>query len=172
MDNKKTKRLILLLLLIALFAIVLAIWALFFRDNVEVIVPDRVPSIEDNAEKIPGDDSQKSDTPADGGSVSPTFKNEVIVDLKNNIADLYFANPNKSTHDTVLQIVVGDTVIAQSGAIVSGNQISELSLADNANKMLVKGEYNGKFVLHFYDKTTGIIDTTANLEIEVIIKVI
>lgn len=172
MDNKKTKRLIFLLLLIALFAIALAIWALFFRNNVEVIIPDRVPSIEDNAEKIPGDDSQKSDTTTDGGSVSPTFSNEVIVDLKNNKVNLYFANPNKSTHDIVLQIVVGDTVIAQSGAIVSGNQISELSLANNANKMLVKGEYNGKFILHFYDKTTGKIDTTANLEIEVIIKVI
>jgi len=170
LDNKKSKRIILLLLLIALLAIAVAIWALFFKTDTEIIPPDRVPAVENNAESIPGDDTEKSDAPAGGGSVNLTYSNQVVIDLDNNKATLYFASPNKSSHDVVLQIVVRDNVIAQSGTIIPGNQIKELELVDGADKMLSKGEYDGKFIVHFYDKANGNKDDV-NTEIPINIEV-
>ena len=61
----------------------------------------------------------------------------------------------KSTHDIVLQIIIRDNVIAQSGSIAPGNQIKSLDLAENTDDILTKGEYDGKFMVYYYDKQNG-----------------
>jgi len=170
LNNNKYKRLILLLLLIAVVSTAVALWALFFRNDIEIIAPDRVPAVDNNAEDIPGDNSEKSDAPAGGGSVNLTFSKDVTINLSDKSVGLYFASPNKSTHDIVLQIVVEDTVIAQSGTIAPGNQVKELELMENADKILSKGGYDGKFLVHFYDKSNGNKDDV-NTEIPINIEV-
>ena len=153
MNEKKSRRLILLLLLIAILAVIIAVWALFFNDKVEIIPPDRLPVADDNIEKIPDDSDVKNEAPADGGAVTLTFSKDVTIE--NGEAELYFANPGKSTHDIVLQIIIRDTVIAQSGSIAPGNQIKSLDLAENTDDILTKGEYDGKFMVYYYDKLNG-----------------
>lgn len=175
--EKKKKRkkiwiLILLLLLVTAIAIGVTVWVLFFRQPaVSVLAPDYAPQeIEQNAESIPGGTSSKLDAPEGGGSVNLMFQDKVNIDLSDNAATLYYGNPSESTQDVLLQIVIQDTLIAQSGRIVPGNQVKKLDLADGAKKTLQPGGYDGKLVLSFYNPDTG-EKATVNTEIPVKITV-
>ena len=112
----------------------------------------------------------KLDAPAGGGSVNLMFQDKVTIDLSDNAATLYYGNPSESTQDVLLQIVVQDTLIAQSGRIVPGNQVKTLELAEDAAKTLQPGGYDGKLVLSFYNPETG-EKATVNTEIPVKITV-
>lgn len=152
----KTRLLILLLLLITLLAVCVTVWALFFRDSGPALAPDYAPQeMEQNAESIPDDSGEKMDTPEGGGSVSLTYSNEVTIDLSDKKASLYFANPGKSNQDMVLQVLIQDTVIIQSGTLKPGNQVSTVDLLDGAAKQLAPGGYDGKFVVLYYSPETG-----------------
>lgn len=157
-ENKKSKSnlLILILLLITVIAICVTVWALFFRDTGPVLAPDYAPQEEEqNAETIPGDTGEKLDNPEGGGSVSLTYSREVSIDLSDETAILLFANPGKSNQDMVLQIVIQDTVIVQSGTLKPGNQVTTLDLLDGAAKKLSAGTYEGNFNALYYNPETG-----------------
>ena len=66
-----------------------------------------------------------------------------------------FANPSKSTADMVLQIVIKDTVIVQSGRLLPGNKVTALDLLDGAENQLAAGGYDGKFIVLYYDQQSG-----------------
>ena len=175
--KKKKKRkkiwiLILLLLLVTAVAVGVTVWALFFRQpEVSVLAPDYAPQeIEQNAESMEGNNTSKLDAPEGGGSVNLMFQDKVTVDLSDNKATLYYANPYESTQDVLLQIVVKDTLIAESGRIVPGNQLKTLDLEEEAVSLLQPGGYDGKLVLYFYNPDTG-EKATVNSEIPVKITV-
>ncbi|MFR6562092.1 MAG: hypothetical protein ACLUR5_08915 [Eubacterium ventriosum] len=65
------------------------------------------------------------------------------------------ANPTKSNQDMVLQLVIDDVVILQSGRLEPGNRVSALNLLDGAEKKLATGGYDGKIVVLYYDRTSG-----------------
>lgn len=59
-NTNKSKWLILLLLLITLIAVVISVWALFFRSRGSALTPDYAPVEEEkNAESIEGDSGDK-----------------------------------------------------------------------------------------------------------------
>ena len=150
------KFLIPVLLAITAVAVCVTVWALFFRDKGPVLTPDYAPKEEEQyAESIPDDSAEKMDLPQGGGSVSLTYAREVTIDLTDRMASLYFANPGKSNQDIVLQVVVQDTVIVQSGTLKPGNQVSMLELLEGAEKLLSAGGYDGKFVVHYYHPETA-----------------
>ena len=159
MENKKQKRnriLILILILITLIAIGITIWALFFRDTTPKLTPDYAPQeTEINAQPIEGDDGTKLEQPEGGGAVSLTYSKNVTVSLSNKTAGLLFGNPAKSNQDMVVQLVIQDTVIIQSGTLKPGNQVTKLNLLNGAEKELSAGTYDGKFNILFYDQDTG-----------------
>lgn len=159
------------LLIITAIAICVTVWALFFRDSSPVLAPDYAPKEEEqHAETIPDDNSEKMDQPDGGGSVSLTYAREVSIDLGERTATLYFANPGKSNQNVVLQIVVQDKVIIQSGTLKPGNQVVSLELLDGAEKMLSAGGYEGKFVVLYYHPETA-EKAVVNTEIPVSITV-
>lgn len=170
--RKKTWILILLLLLVTAIAIGVTVWALFFRQpEVSVLAPDYAPQeIEQNAEDMGDSDKDKLDAPEGGGSVNLMFQDKVTIDLSDNKATLYYGNPYESTQDVLLQIVVKDTLIAESGRIVPGNQIKTLDLEEKAVSLLQPGGYDGKLILSFYNPDTG-EKATVNSEIPVKITV-
>ena len=174
-ENKKqdkSKWLILLLLLITVAAVCVTIWALFLRDTGPELAPDYAPQqMEQNAETIPNDSGEKMEKPEGGGAVSLTYSNKVTLDLSDKAASLYFANPGKSTQDMMLQIAIQDTVILQSGVLKPGNQVKLLNLLDGAEKKLSPGGYEGKFVVLYYDQTTG-EKAMVNTEIPITINVV
>ena len=172
MKKNKTTLLILLLLLITLSAVCVTVWALFFRDSGPALAPDYAPQeMEQNAESIPNDSDEKMAKPEGGGSVSLTYSNKVTIDLSDKAAALYFANPGKSNQDMVTQITIQDTVIVQSGTLVPGQQVKLLDLLEGAEKQLSAGGYEGKFVVLYYDQTSG-EKAMVNTEIPITINVV
>lgn len=173
-EEKKKNRsrwLILLLLLITLIAIVVTVWALFFRGDAPTLTPDYAPvEEEENAEAIEGDSGDKQESPEGGGSVSISYSTDVSISLGEKTASLYFANPGKSNQDMVVQVVIQDTILVQSGTLKPGHQVTTLNLLDGAEKQLSPGGYDGKLVILFYDETTG-ERAVVNTEIPVTITV-
>lgn len=166
---KKSIPILLLLLILAMGIVAAAI--LWPSDNGNTILtPDHALEEEENAETIPNDDGQKMEKPEGGGSVSLTYAKEVDIYLKTQTAALLFANPGKSNMDMVLQIIIQDTVIAQSGTLKPGKQVLALDLLEGAAKKLSQGVYEGKFNVLFYDPETGersIVNTEIPIEITV-----
>ena len=154
--KSKTNLLIPILLVITVIAICVTVWALFFRNSGPTLAPDYAPQEEEqNAESIPGDPGEKLDNPEGGGSVNLTYSREVSIDLSDEAATLLFANPGKSNQDMVIQIVIRDTVIVQSGTLKPGNQVTSLALLDGAAKKLSAGTYEGNFVVLYYHPESG-----------------
>ena len=171
---RKTTILILILLLITIAAMCVTVWALFFRDSggQQTLTPDYAPQKqEQNAETIPDDSGEKMEKPEGGGSVSLTYSNNVTIDLSDKAASLYFANPGKSNQDMVLQIVIQDTIILQSGTLAPGHQVKLLNLLEGAETMLQPGGYEGKFIVLYYDQESG-EKAMVNTEIPVSITVV
>ena len=173
--NKSTI-IIAILALITVAALCVTMWALFLRepdDNNKVILnPDYAPqNKEENAETIPDDTGDKMENPEGGGAVSLTYSNEVTIDISDKAAALYFANPGKSNQDMVIQIAIQDTIILQSGTLSPGNQVKILNLLEGAEDMLQPGGYEGKFIVLYYDLTSG-EKSMVNTEIPITINVV
>ena len=171
-DQKKTKWLMLLLLLITLIAVCVSIWALFFRGPDVTLAPDFAPEQTEQNQQPIKDDTDEPKAPSEsGGSVSLSYANEVVIDLSDETASLYFANPGKSDKDMVLQIVIQDEVIVQSGRLTPGYEVMLLDLLDGAAEKLSPGGYNGQFMVIYYDTETGekeIVNTEIPITITVI----
>ncbi len=157
-ENEKNKRLsilLILLLLLLMITIGITIWALFFREDKIVLAPDYAPQeTEKNAEDIPGDGGgDKLPQEQGGGAVSLIYSKEATIDLSENTAKLLFGNPQKSNQNMLVQIVIQDTVILQSGLITPGHQVTKLELFDNIK--LSPGIYEGKLAVYYYQPDTG-----------------
>ena len=152
----KQKLLIYLLLLITVCALGVTVWALFFRAPDVQLAPDYAPvATEKHAEPIPNDRGERTPAEPGSGNVSLTYSNEVVIDLSSREAALLFANPGRSNQDMLLQIVIRDTVILQSGRITPGNQVMTLELSAEAAAMLSPGGYEGSFLVFYYDLNSG-----------------
>lgn len=168
--NKKWLLLLLLLLLLLIVAIGVTVWSLFFRAK-PTLTPDYAPRQEEQYVKDIGDSGdEKLPQAKGGGAVSLTYTTKVTVDISGRMASLYFANPSKSNQDIVLQIIVQDVVIAQSGTISPGKQLDRLALLEEAVPMLSAGGYNGWFKVLYYQPDTH-EKTIVNTEIPVNITV-
>lgn len=151
----KTKWLILLLALITVMAVGVSIWALLFREPAkDTLAPDYAPVEEEtNAEDIEKKAGEKLEQPEGGGAVSLSYSGEVSIDLSEKAVTLMFANPTESNQDMVLQVVIQERIVAQSGRLVPGKQVTKLTLSDHAK--LQAGAYEGKFVLSYYQQDSG-----------------
>lgn len=167
----KKNLLIYILLLITVTAIGVTVWALFFRSPDMRLAPDYAPvATEKYAEPIPNDRGEQVAAQPGSGSVSLTYSNEVDIDLSSGSVSLLFANPGRSNQDMVLQIVIRDTVILQSGRITPGNQVMTLELTEDAAKMLSPGGYEGSFLIFYYDLNSGekaIVNTEVPISVTV-----
>lgn len=172
-NGNRNKILILLLLMITVIAVGVTVWALFFRDTAPdpELAPDYAPrQEEENAEPIGDEGDEKLEAEEGGGAVSLSYSDEVTVSLSDGTVALFFANPTRSTQDIVLQIVIQDEVIVQSGLLKPGNQVKKLTLMDDAAEKLSEGGYDGKFAVLYYDPDTG-EKAVVNTEIPVTVTV-
>jgi flagellar basal body-associated protein FliL len=151
--NKRSKILIVLLIVISLFAIGIAVWALFFRTPPKTAADYAPQQIETNAEPVSGDDTDKMSSPQGGGAVSLTYSNTVTLSLSSKEADLVFQNPTKSNQDMVLELLIDGKVIAKSGRLPAGYGLKKLTGVDT--EMLKEGTYNGKFTVLYYNTQSG-----------------
>lgn len=147
--------LVFILLLITVCAVCVTVWALFFWTADTVLAPDHAPTVEEHARPIPGDTGKRDDAQPGSGSVSLTYSNQVMINLAGKRAQLLFANPGRSNQDVAIQLVIQNQVILQSGRIAPGNQVTELDFPPEVASMLMPGGYEGYFLVHFYDPTSG-----------------
>ncbi|MBQ9745250.1 MAG: hypothetical protein IJW21_00305 [Clostridia bacterium] len=163
------KLIIAMLLLVTAVSACVSVWALWFREA-PVLKPDyAAKATEKNAEKIEdATGGEGTEIPVGGGKISLVYSNEVHVDLSEGTAKFLVGNLAQSAHNIVAEIVIRDTVIAQSGAILPGYRVITLGLAENAAKMLSSGVYNGKIRLYLYDAQTNEREMLST-EIEVVI---
>ncbi len=151
-DKKKKKKLLIFLILFILLDIILLVVLLGTRTT---LAPDYAPVNEEKyAEDIGDDGDKKLDQAEGGGAVSLTYSTDVDISLDKKLATLFFANPSKSNQDMVLQIVVHDVVVAQSGTISPGKQIGKMDLLSSGARKLQAGGYDGKFVVLYYQPDT------------------
>lgn len=175
-ENKRNsnKILIIFLIFITVVAIGVTVWALFFRESEPptILAPDYAPvETEGNAESIPGDNTEgRQDNEEGGGSVTLTYSDQVTVDLSDGKASLMYANPGKSNQDIVVQIIIRDLVIVQSGTLNPGKMVTKLDLLEGVASRLTAGIYEGKFNILFYDPVTG-EKAVVNTEIPVTVTV-
>lgn len=148
------KALLILLILLLLLLLFLCIWMLRFRTP--PLAPDYAPPKEDsNAVEIEGDNGEKLDKPEGGGAIGMTYLKDVTVHLSDKRVYLMYQNPNRSNSDVMVQVVVRDIVIAQSGRIPPGKQIDRIDLLPGAAKLLEEGGYDAQIAVFFYDPVTA-----------------
>lgn len=167
-DKKKKKKLLIFLILFILLDIILLVVLLGTHTT---LAPDYAPVNEEKyAEDIGDDGDKKLDQAEGGGAVSLTYSTDVDISLDKKLATLFFANPSKSNQDMVLQIVVHDVVVAQSGTISPGKQIGKMDLLRSGARKLQAGGYDGKFVVLYYQPDTHektIVNTDIPIKITV-----
>ncbi len=171
-NKKKTTVLIAILAVITVIAVIVTVWALFFRGPGVTLTPDYAPRNEEkHAVEIPDDDDGKMQADEGGGAVSLSYGSNVSIILSNKTAALMFANPGKSTQDIVLQVVIQDNILVQSGRITPGYQVTTLDLLRGAADKLSVGEYDGKLVVLYYDRETrekAMVNTEIPVKISVV----
>lgn len=169
MKKLKTKWLILSLAIITLIAVGVTVWALFFRQPATTTGSDYAPKqIEQNADKVEDEDNSKLETPAGGGAVSLTYSKEVALSLDKKEAVIMFQNPSKSNQDMVIELQIDGKTITKSGRLPAGYKLQKLSNVDTDK--LSAGNYDGKFVMSYYNTKTG-EKAVVNTEIPVTITV-
>ncbi len=164
MDNKqsnKNKIIIIILIIITVIALAITVWAVFFKgeskkDNGVQLSPDYAPMEEEsNTEAISGDDESKLVSPEGGGAVSLIYQKSVSLDLSDKQASLLFGNPKKSNQNMIVQLVIQNEILIQSGLITPGNRVTKLDMLEGKETMLKVGGYDGKLVVLYYDPVSG-----------------
>ena len=138
------------------------------------ITPDYpAPPVDEGAEDYEGENGGKLEAPEEGGSaVSLIYSDKVTIDLSDKKATLDFRNPSASLQNMTVQLVIQDQVVAESGLLVAGKRLSELSLKEGMENNIPVGYYNqnAKFVIRYYDPATNecaIINTEIALMVTV-----
>ena len=154
----------LILLLCGIAALIIAAALLIGSITAEppgpiVIDPDHpMPSQDVNAKPNEGDDSEKAEVEEGGGSLSMIYSLDAKLNLSSGEIEIYFMNPNASTHDVsiILYVVSGETEvpIAQSGRVAAGYSLTHLDMVEGA-ATLSEGVYTGYYLLSLFDPETG-----------------
>ncbi len=161
----------LLLFLLALIALLIALWAFFLRSG-DILEPDfNILDIEDNAQAMaPAGDTTPGQSSDGGGAVVLNYTYEARIDRQAEQVTLYFGLPHRSNRDAVLQLIVGDTLLAQSGRIQPGFEVYTLALEPGVARRLQTGAYDGILRVLYYNAQTGersMLDTQIDLTIVV-----
>lgn len=155
-SKDKKRNWVILLLLLTAVSMGVSVWALFFQKAAPVLPPDFAPpDREEHAQPLPDTGEEKNESSSGGGSVNLTYSDRVSVDLSDKTVSLYFLNPSRSNHDIVLQLMIHETLVAQSGLFPAGYRLDSLELLPGAAERLREGGYNGKFIVFYYRQDTG-----------------
>lgn len=158
--------------IVALIAIGVTVWAMFFRAPV-VLTPDYAPvDAEKYAEEMANEtDTDKMGHTEGGGAMNVTYQKEITISRSSEMMTLYFANPSRSNNDMVLQLVIQGEIIAQSGTLHPGHEVRRLALLEGMGKKLARGGYDGIIRVLAYQPGSGekaILNT--DLEVDITVK--
>ncbi len=156
-NQKKNYLLIILILfLITIIALGVTIVMLLLGGKKQSLLPpDYAPvETEENMDSVDGDETKLPQSEG-GGAVGLTFSYEVNIDLSNGQATFYVKNPMKSNQDMVVQLVIKDVLVFQTGRLTPGHELSKMDLSDDVLNRLAAGGYEGALRFYYYDPDTG-----------------
>lgn len=147
-QNKRKKRvLILLMLLLLLVSIGVPMW--YFWYYKPCCCCCNHTDFDKYSHQIKEDNEPKMQQPKGGGAVNLRYSNKVEINLSQKKAYLYFGNPSKSNQDVVLELYIGETLIAGSGRIAPGYEVAQMDIPSISG--LSEKIYDGVFKLGFYN---------------------
>ena len=151
--DRRSKTYLLLATVVALLAICIAVWALFFRAPETPADPEISPVADEHLTPTDDGDDEKMPQAEGGGAVNITYSNEVTISLADATAAVQITNPTRSNQSMLIQLMIQDVKVGQSGTIPPGNQLAVIPL--NENITIEPGSYDGKFQLLFFDVKTN-----------------
>lgn len=151
--DRRSKTYLLLATVVALLAIYIAVWALFFRAPETPADPEISPVADEHLTPTDDGDDEKMPQAEGGGAVNITYSNEVTISLADAAATVQITNPTRSNQSMLIQLMIQDVKVGQSGTIPPGNQLAVIPL--NENITIEPGSYDGKFQLLFFDVKTN-----------------
>lgn len=151
--DRRSKTYLLLATVVALLAICVAVWALFFRAPETPTDPEISPVADEHLTPTDDGDDEKMPQAEGGGAVNITYSNEVTISLADAAATVQITNPTRSNQSMLIQLMIQDVKVGQSGTIPPGNQLAVIPL--NENITIEPGSYDGKFQLLFFDVKTN-----------------
>ena len=151
--DRRSKTYLILATVVALLAICVAVWALFFRAPEAPTDPEISPVADEHLTPTDDGDDEKMPQAEGGGAVNITYSNEVTISLADATAAVQITNPTRSNQSMLIQLMIQDVKVGQSGTIPPGNQLAVIPL--NENITIEPGSYDGKFQLLFFDVKTN-----------------
>ena len=151
--DRRSKTYLILATVVALLAICVAVWALFFRSPEAPTDPEISPVADEHLTPTDDGDDEKMPQAEGGGAVNITYSNEVTISLADATAAVQITNPTRSNQSMLIQLMIQDVKVGQSGTIPPGNQLAVIPL--NENITIEPGSYDGKFQLLFFDVKTN-----------------
>ena len=151
--DRRSKTYLILATIVALLAICVAVWALFFRAPETPADPEISPVADEHLTPTDDGDDEKMPQAEGGGAVNITYSNEVTISLADAAATVQITNPTRSNQSMLIQLMIQDVKVGQSGTIPPGNQLAVIPL--NENITIEPGSYDGKFQLLFFDVKTN-----------------
>lgn len=166
--DRRSKTYLILATIIALLAICVAVWALFFRAPETPADPEISPVADEHLTPTDDGDDEKMPQAEGGGAVNITYSNEVTISLADATAAVQITNPTRSNQSMLIQLIIQDVTVGQSGTIPPGNQLTVIPL--NENIKIEPGSYDGKFQLLFFDvKTNQQANLTTSIPVTIMI---
>ena len=128
-------------------------------DDPIIINPDHpLPDVDDLAQKVEGDNTNKVESEEGGGSVSLIYTLKAEAKLSTAEIQMHFVNPNASNHDVVIELYITSNgkeyMIARSGRVPAGNKLSTMNKIEGS-AVLQEGVYSGLYKVIFYNPKTG-----------------
>lgn len=151
--DRRSKTYLILATIVALLAICVAVWALFFRAPETPADPEISPVADEHLTPTDDGDDEKMPQAEGGGAVNITYSNEVTISLANATVAVQITNPTRSNQSMLIQLMIQDVKVGQSGTIPPGNQLTVIPL--NETVKLKPGNYDGMFHLLFFDTETN-----------------
>lgn len=166
--DRRSKTYLILATIVALLAICVAVWALFFRAPETPADPEISPVADEHLTPTDDGDDEKMPQAEGGGAVNITYSNEVTISLADATAAVQITNPTRSNQSMLIQLIIQDVTVGQSGTIPPGNQLTVIPL--NENIKIEPGSYDGKFQLLFFDvKTNQQANLTTSIPVTIMI---
>lgn len=142
-----------LLLLLFLTGLLLALMLLLPKEPIVVSPDTPLPDVS----PIEDDQSIKPEVDEGDGSVTMIWKLEAEANLSDGKVEVYFKNPNASTHDVEVELYVisegKEILVARSDRVKAGYSLNRMNILDSVR--LSEGIYTGFYRIIGYDPETG-----------------
>lgn len=144
------KNLLTVLAVLCALALGIAVGALLLPKDGH-LPPDRAPEQDPNA--VPYEDTTIQG--GEGGSVTLRYQATAEIDRESGTVSIAFIDPASSNQGLVIQLLIQGEVLAESGLLPPGTAVYTLTLLPGAAERLEPGDYDGSFLVSYYDTESG-----------------